>query len=134
VKDALKLDMHGTSNPVKTNFSFLLTKFAAKFSAVDGPDTHYTLLGANLNSGVVALPQVLLSEVFEYSQSRFFPEGFLHLLPYKLWHAWMLADYGYLDLAEKYILSRRRLIIDTAKQSVPLCKRKRRGRSLSHRR
>jgi len=84
--------------------SFLLTKFAAKFSALDAPDTNYSLVGADHLYGkasYVGLPQVLLSEIVEYSQSRFAPEGFLHLLPYKLWHAWTLIDYGYSDIAEK---------------------------------
>ena len=83
--------------------SFLFA--GAKFSAEDAPDTQYTLLGADRNApreSHVGLPQVLLSEVLEYSLTKFSPEGSLHLLPYKLWHAVTLADYGYSDLAEKY--------------------------------
>ena len=88
----------------RSDNSFLLTKFAAKFSAFDAPDTNYSLVGADNLYGKeshVGVPQVLLSEIVEYSQSRFAPEGFLHLLPYKLWHAWTLTDYGYSDIAEK---------------------------------
>ena len=44
----------------------------------------------------------MLSEILEYSQSNFALAGSLHLLPYKLHHAWFLADYGYTDLAAKY--------------------------------
>jgi Sec23-binding domain of Sec16 len=69
------------------------------------PETHYTLLGADQEHGKgnhVGLPQVLLSEILEHTLSKFIPEGYLHLLPYKLWHAWYLADYGYTDQAEKY--------------------------------
>ena len=68
------------------------------------PDTHYTLLGADQEHGnvsYVGLPQILLSEILEYSLSKVAPEGHLHLLPYKVWHAWCLADYGYTELAEK---------------------------------
>lgn len=85
---------------------FLLTKFAAKFTAPDIPETHYSLIGSDINHGkesYVGLVPILLSEIFEYSQSKFAPEGFPHLLPYKLWHAWALADYGHTDLAERYI-------------------------------
>jgi len=86
------------------NLSFLLTKFTAKFSAIDTPDTCYCLVGADHKYGQeshVGIPQVLLSEVFEYSQSKFAPEGLQHLLPYKLWLARSLTDYGYSDIAEK---------------------------------
>jgi len=86
------------------NLSFLLTKFAAKFSAIDMPDTCYSLVGADHKYGHeshVGIPQVLMSEIFEYAQSKFAPEGLQHLLPYKLWLAWSLTDYGYSDIAEK---------------------------------
>jgi hypothetical protein len=95
--------MHGTKSFAdNVDYSFLLVRFAAKFSAADAPDSHYTIIGADQSCGTFTLPQVLLSEVFEYSQSKFAPEGFLHLIPYKLWHAWTLVDYGYSDVAEKY--------------------------------
>lgn len=96
--------MHGTFLSVKTNSSFLLSK-SASFAAIDMPETQYTLLGGDYTrgkTGLVGLPQILLSEIFEYTQSKFIPEGFMHLLPYKLWHAWALTDYGYTDLSEKY--------------------------------
>lgn len=86
------------------NISFLLAKYA-KCSAADIPDTQYTLLGADQYSSkgnYIALPQILLSEIFEYTQTKHAPEGLSHLLPYKLWHAWALADYGYTELASKY--------------------------------
>jgi Sec23-binding domain of Sec16 len=105
MKDELKLGTSGISLVCRSNSSFLLHKFAAKFTAADAPDAHYTLLGADQSYGkhsYVGIPQVLLSEIFEYSQSKLAPEGFLHLLPYKLWHAWVLTDYGYLELAERY--------------------------------
>jgi hypothetical protein len=69
------------------------------------PDTHYSLLGADQEHGqtsFVGLPQIMLSEIIEHSLVKFVPEGYLHLLPYKLWHAWCLADYGYTEQAEKY--------------------------------
>jgi COPII coat assembly protein SEC16 len=87
-----------------SNHSFLLSK-SALFAAIDMPETQYTLLGgdhAHGKSGLVGLPQIMLSEIFEYSQTKFIPEGFMHLLPYKIWHAWTLSDYGYTDLSEKY--------------------------------
>ena len=96
--------MHGKDSLFTiSDFSFLLVRFAAKFSAADSPESHYTVIGADQNRGTVGLFNVLLSEIFEYSQSKFAPEGFLHLIPYKLWHAWTLVDYGYSDLAEKYL-------------------------------
>jgi hypothetical protein len=81
-----------------------LAKFAAKFSAMDMPDTCFSLVGADHKHGReshLGLPQVCLSEAFEYTQSKFAPDGLQHLLPYKLWHAWALTDYGYSDIAEK---------------------------------
>ena len=105
VKDGRVEAGHAWYIPVKpkSESSFLLSK-SAPFSAIDMPDTQYTLLGGDVNgkANLIGLPQVLLSEIFEYAQSKFVPEGFMHLLPYKLWHAWALTDYGYTDLSEKY--------------------------------
>ena len=85
------------------NISFLLAKYA-KCSAADIPDTQYTLLGADQFSSkgsYITFPQILLSEIFEYTQTKHAPDGLSHLLPYKLWHAWALADYGYTELSSK---------------------------------
>lgn len=112
-----------------TDNSFLLTKFATSFSAADAPDTHYTLLGADQygKESLVGLPQVLLSEVFEYSQTKFALDGYLHLLPYKLWHAWALVDYGYSELAEKYYLFLDILTSDIANPLVQLSRKRRKA-------
>jgi len=85
------------------NISFLLAKYA-KCSAADVPETQYTLLGADQyasKGNYVAMPPILLSEIFEYTQAKHAPDGLSHLLPYKLWHAWALADYGYTELSLK---------------------------------
>lgn len=79
----------------------------ARFSAADLPDTNFTLLGADQQTSranYVGIPQILLSEILEYTQcqSKQTPSGSLHLLPYKLWYAWTLADYGYPEIAEKF--------------------------------
>ena len=104
----MKPDTHGNSHAFRSDIpSFLLTKFAAKFSAIDAPDTNYSLVGSDHTYGkesYIGLPQILLSEIVEYSQSRFVPEGFLHLVPYKIWHAWTMTDYGYSQIAEKFFL------------------------------
>jgi hypothetical protein len=90
---------------------------SARFSATDLPETHYTLLGADQHSSranYVGLSQILLSEILEYTQcqSKQTPSGFLHLLPYKLWYAWSLADFGYPEIAEKFRLIQILLKVD----------------------
>ena len=73
-------------------------------SGIDAPHVRLTLIGAEGTTAFSDLDAYYLTELYEFALST--KQGGASALPflqgYKLVHAWWLADFGYLNEAQRY--------------------------------
>ncbi|KAI9763162.1 MAG: vesicle coat component [Geoglossum simile] len=103
---------------------FLFVRSLPAFGGADDPQTSFTLLGTDHIQQPIHfagnLESILLSEILEFS-ALLTPSGHSsptpHLQAYKLYHALVLADYGYCNEAQNYCAAITNGIRSTTKSS-----------------